>query len=215
MSYATMKSLLMAAYDVKGYQINGPTWMSAKRYDIIAKVAAGTTKEQVKVMWQNLLTERFGMVLHHESKEFRVEELVVAKGGPKIKETAGEIAAMQTVGPPKMKNGELISPGMISTILPGPSPKAHTVARAQSLAPLAVMLTNQLGRPVLDKTGLTGSYDYTVDFSLRSSLPPPVSPPGPEPPRRQRSGTRYNLSLGAPAWPASGGNQGDVGRIGD
>jgi uncharacterized protein (TIGR03435 family) len=173
-SYATMKNLLMTAYDVKAYQINGPLWMSTERYDVIAKVAAGTTKEQVRVMWQNLLAERFGVVLHHESKDFRVEELVVAKGGPKFKETAVDVTGdIGAPGPPTVKNGELLSAGMVSTISLGSTPKAHTVARAQPIAPLAVMLTNQLGRPVLDKTGLTGRYDYTVEFSLRSSLPPP------------------------------------------
>jgi len=50
--------------------------MAAERYNVIAKVPEGATKEQVNVMWQNLLAERFGVVLHHESKEFQVEELV-------------------------------------------------------------------------------------------------------------------------------------------
>jgi uncharacterized protein (TIGR03435 family) len=178
-SYATMKNLLMTAYDVKVYQINGPQWMSAERYDVIAKVAAGATKEQVRVMWQNLLAERFGVVLHHESKDFKVEELVVAKGGPKFKETTMDVTGdIGAAGPPTMKNGELLSAGMVSTISPGSTPKARTVARAQPIAPLAVMLTNQLDCPVLDKTGLTGRYDYTLEFSLRSSLPPPS--PGPE-----------------------------------
>jgi uncharacterized protein (TIGR03435 family) len=51
-------------------------------------------------MWQNLLLERFGLRLHHESKEFKVEELVVAKGGPKLKETAQDPTAPLPPGPP-------------------------------------------------------------------------------------------------------------------
>ena len=84
---AALRNILMTAYDVQTYQITAPDWMNTERYDIVAKVPAGATKAQVNVMWQNLLKERFGMVLHHESKEFQVDELTVAKGGSKLKET--------------------------------------------------------------------------------------------------------------------------------
>ena len=77
-SYATLSNLLITAYDVKAYQISGPEWLAIQRYDGIVKVPAGATKEQVRMMWQNLLTERFGVALHRESREFRVEELVIA-----------------------------------------------------------------------------------------------------------------------------------------
>jgi uncharacterized protein (TIGR03435 family) len=175
-----MKNLLTAAYDVKPYQISGPAWMGTERYDVIAKLPAGATKEQLAVMWRNLLAERFGVVLHHESREFQVEELVVAKGGPKLKDTVEDLAAPPQPGPPKMKNGDLLSPGFVSMIFPGPPPKAHSVARAQPISQLTAMLTNQLNRPVLDKTGLTGRYDFVIDYGLRgSSLPP--RPPEPEP----------------------------------
>src|SRR5690349_16195968 len=63
-SYATLRNLLMKAYDVKSYQISGPEWLATQRYDIIAKVPAGTTNEQAMIMWQNLLTQRFGVALH-------------------------------------------------------------------------------------------------------------------------------------------------------
>ena len=65
-----MKDLLMTAYDVKAYQVNSPDWFDTERYDVAAKVPAGTTREQVHVMWQNLLADRFGLTLHHEPREF-------------------------------------------------------------------------------------------------------------------------------------------------
>jgi uncharacterized protein (TIGR03435 family) len=77
----------MTAYDVQTFQINAPDWLSTARYDIVANIPLGATKEQVKLMWQSLLKERFGLMLHHESKEFQVDELTVAQGGPKLKET--------------------------------------------------------------------------------------------------------------------------------
>jgi uncharacterized protein (TIGR03435 family) len=182
-SYAPLKSMLMTAYDVKPYQISGPAWMAAERYDVIVKVPRGATKEQVTIMWQNLLAERFGMVVHHESREFQVEELVVAKGGSKLKETAEDLTVPLPEGPPKLKNGELVSPGVVSMLFSGPSPRAHTMARAQPISQLAVMLSNQLNRPVLDKTGLTGRYDFALDYNIGGAQapPPPAGLPGPGP----------------------------------
>src|SRR5580704_13394802 len=66
---ATLKGVLTIAYDVKDYQISGPGWLDTERYDILVKVPAGATKEQVYVMWQSLLAERFGLMLHHAPKE--------------------------------------------------------------------------------------------------------------------------------------------------
>ena len=53
--------------------------MDTERYDIVVKVPAGTTKEQINLMWQNLLAERFGVKIHHDPKEFQVEDLVIAR----------------------------------------------------------------------------------------------------------------------------------------
>jgi len=172
-SYATLKSLLMTAYDMKAYQVSGPAWLDTQRYDIVAKIPASATKEQVNVMWQNLLTERFGVALHHEYTEFQVEELVVAKSGPKLKEAAQDPDAPPATGPPQLKDGELLGPGFVTTIVPGANGiKAHTVAKAQPLAKLTEMLGNTIHRPVLDKTALTGKYDFKIDFTLdQTGLP--------------------------------------------
>jgi uncharacterized protein (TIGR03435 family) len=182
-SYPTLKTLLMTAYDVKNYQINGPAWLDTERYDIVAKVPAGATKEQVNIMWQNLLAERFGVKLHHEPKEFQVEELVVARDGPKLKETTWDSATPLPPGPPRRNtNGELTSPGAVMTIFPGPSAKAHMVVKAQPMAKLTDMLANDHRRPVLDRTGLTGLYDFILDYTIDLSGFP-LPPGAPEPPR--------------------------------
>jgi uncharacterized protein (TIGR03435 family) len=184
---ATLKVLLTIAYDVKNYQVNGPGWLDSERYDVIAKVPEGATKEQVAVMWQNLLKERFGVVVHHESKEFQVQELVVAKGGPKLKETTLDPNAQQPPSPtgppapPKLdRNGapEMSGPGLMMMIQMGPAgPMGHMVGRAQSISGLATVLGNQLNQPVVDKTGLTGKYDFNLEYMPdMSRMPPP--PPG-------------------------------------
>jgi uncharacterized protein (TIGR03435 family) len=182
-TYATLRNLIMTAYDVENYQVSGPDWLATERYDINANVPAGATPAQVKVMWQNLLTERFGVALHHESKEFRVEELVVGRNGHKLNESAEDRISALQAGRPVFKNGELASPGLVTSIVTGPhGPSAHTVAKAQPISKLTTMLTNQMHRPVLDTTGLTGLYDFTLDFTPDLAgvpLPPSAAPTQP------------------------------------
>jgi uncharacterized protein (TIGR03435 family) len=171
---ATLKTLLTAAYNVKPYQVTGPAWLDTERFDILAKVPAGATQDQVNVMWQNLLKDRFGVAVHHESKEFQVEEMTVAKGGLKLKETTIDPNAPPPApptgppGPPKLdKNGfpDLQAPGVIMMITAGPNgPTGHMAGKAQTMAQLATMLGNQLNRPVVDKTGLTGKYDFMIEY---------------------------------------------------
>jgi uncharacterized protein (TIGR03435 family) len=126
-----------------------------------------------------------------------VEELAIAKGGPKLKESTVDPAAELLPGPPQRdKNGDLIGPGMVTMVLVGPNgPSAHAVAKAQSLSRLTEMLTNQMHRPVLDKTGLAGKYDFSLEFTPdMSRVPPP-------PPEEQRLGPlppAENVNAGAP-----------------
>jgi uncharacterized protein (TIGR03435 family) len=176
-TYARMKDLLMTAFDAKNYQIIAPAWIGDERFDVVVKVPEGANKEQVRSMWRNLLAERFSLTLHHESREFQVDELTIAKGGPKMKETSDDPAVPPPPGPPQLKDGALLTPGMVSTIFPSPTLRAHTVARAQPISQLAAMLSNNLNRPVLDKTGLTGRYDFTLDYNLNelgAATPPPA-----------------------------------------
>ena len=180
----------MIAYDVKDYQISGgPKWLNSERYDIIAKVPAGTTQKQVNMMWQDLLAERFGVMLHHESNEFQVEELVIAKGGHKLKNTPEDPASLPDPGPPKFdKNDELAGPGYVTTFKA--SGEAHTVAKAQPLSKLTSMLGNVLLRPVIDKTGLTGNYDFSIDFRMDlRGLGLPPGPGGPDASAASEPGT--------------------------
>jgi len=89
-SNVSLKGILTTAYGVKGYQINGPKWLDSERFDIVAKIPKGATKEQFQLMLQNLLAERFKLTLHHETKELPMYALVVGKGGPKLKESVDD-----------------------------------------------------------------------------------------------------------------------------
>jgi uncharacterized protein (TIGR03435 family) len=181
---AALIGILQTAYDVQIFQVTAPDWMNTERYDIVAKVPAGATKAQVNVMWQNLLKERFGMVLHHESKDFQVDELTIAKGGSKLKETSDPNIEPFTpaAGPPRIdKNGvrEMNGSGAIVSIFPGPNgATARMDARGLPSSEIAIRLAASLRRPVIDKTGLTGKYDFVLEFTPDlSGIPLPAGFP--------------------------------------
>lgn len=193
-----LRFLITNAYDVKPYQVIGPAWLDTERFDVTAKVPSGTTKEQARVMIQNLLADRFGLKLHHDTKDSQVYELVVDKGGPKLKLSDVQddpppakpdpAAPPPPPGPPKLgKDGfpQLDRPGLFTMMNISPSgPRARLMAKAQTMAQLATPLGNQVNRPVVDKTGLTGKYDFTLEFSFEPGgggpmgLPMPPLPPG-------------------------------------
>ncbi len=128
------------------------------------------------------------MVLHHESKELPVDELTVAKSGSKLKETSDPNIEPFTpdAGPPKFdKNGlpEMNGSGAIVTIaLNANTPTARMVVKGLPISEVASRLAGLLRRPVIDKTGLTGRYDFTLEFTPDLTgfpiLPPPPGAPG-------------------------------------
>lgn len=180
-AHSTMQQLIVAAYGVGRDQISGPDWVSeqgltAARYDISAKVPAGTTKAQLAQMLQNLLTERFQLTLHRVAKEFSGYALVVAKGGSKLKESAGPITDAEKTKPGA---GGLVSTGLLKDGFPplfpgmhmgGAPPLADGMVRLRfrdyPLSDLAQQLSAAVGTRVADKTGMKGNYDFTLMFEI-------------------------------------------------
>jgi uncharacterized protein (TIGR03435 family) len=159
---ATLRDVLYYAYGLRdGEQISGPEWLSTEPYDIAAKIPPGATKAQFEIMLQGLLVERFKVALHHVTKDFPVYFLVVAKNGPKLHEPNSE---PDREGFPHLPSGR---PGM-SVNFSGA--RAALTAREQPLSQLAGMLRSSAGRQILDKAGLTGKYDFTLEFSVRESV---------------------------------------------
>src|SRR5579863_4869306 len=101
--YTTLKMLVMQAYHVKSQEVFGPAWLEEAHFNVSAKVPAGATREQVSMMFRNLLAERFQMVLHKEKRLLPVYALAVAKGGLKIKESGppGPPEEAPPAGPPR------------------------------------------------------------------------------------------------------------------
>jgi uncharacterized protein (TIGR03435 family) len=193
----SLKDLIQTAWDVKGYQVTGPAWLESVRFDIAAKLAAGTTKEQYRLMWQNLLAERFKLVLHHSTKESSIYALVVAKGGPKLKESAAvDPNAPATDGPPSPNRETIGKDGMPvpnvrrggTAMMMAPGGRLRMVANGVTIPKFIDSLAGQLDRPVVDMTSLTGTYDITLEFAQDPAImqsrmaamgvaPPPGPPP--------------------------------------
>ncbi len=166
----TLASVLQRAYDVQGYQVAGPDWLSTKRYDIAATLAEGSGKEQFQAMLQSLVADRFGLALHHETRQLRGFELLAGKSGPKWKPAApSEPPPAELTAPPKT-DGEgfpvFRGPGLV--LMEGVRGRAVVVflrAQAQPVAKLVELLTREFRLPILDKTGLAGTFDFTLEFA--------------------------------------------------
>ena len=172
----TVKQVLAYGYDVRDFQISGgPAWINSDRYDIQARpehtatTAAPddyrqmtdeqrkTLDQQMRERVRTLLADRFELAVHHDTKEAPVYVLMVAKGGPKLKENTEPRGGRQGMG---------MRPG------------GQLTATAAPLPMLANLLSNLMGRPVLDKTGLTAKYDFELHWTPDSgkSLVPPGAP---------------------------------------
>lgn len=141
-SYAntTLLNVLARAYLVRGYQIDGPSWIRTERYDILAKAPDNTPKEQIPVMLEALLKERFQLKLHRERREMQVYALIAGKGPAKFQKSEGDVGYDMNDGRRVLKN--------------------HTMAQ------LADFLSPMSQRPVFDRTGLSGTYNFPLEMSM-------------------------------------------------
>ena len=94
----TLSTLIQMAYEVPANRISGPDWLTTVEYDVVAKVPAGSKDDQFRAMWQALVTERFGLHVHREPKEFAVYELMIGKDGAKLQETRFDTTNIYEVG---------------------------------------------------------------------------------------------------------------------
>jgi len=173
----TLMSVLLRAYDVKPYQATGPDWLSSERYDITATIPPGATKEQFDLMLQRLLAERFHLALHHETKELQGYELIRGRTA-KLKPSDEVGPDVQPTEAPKTDaNGfpQLLAPGLVMLEgVRGTTVVSFLTARAQPLSALVEMLSKEFRLPVTDRTGLTGKFDFTLEFAPQApaALPP-------------------------------------------
>jgi uncharacterized protein (TIGR03435 family) len=152
----SLKMLLQYIYDLNEDSIVGiPSQLDSKRFDIDAKIVEPNldalkkqSPEQNRLMLLPLLTERFQLKTHMETRSGPVYELVVAKGGPKLKPATDEAS----------RTG-------VSTSMNWIGNGWKLTANSQPTAALAKILTGQIHRTVIDKTELTGNYDLTLQWT--------------------------------------------------
>jgi uncharacterized protein (TIGR03435 family) len=155
--YINMKYLLVAAYDVKVFQVAGPAWLDTERFEIDATMAPETTPEQFRMMLQNLLAERFKMVVHRESKYLPTYELVVARNGPRFKESV------------PLRNNDARRPPGLPIAVSMTNGRAGMDGQFNTMSELAELLTTFMDRPVFDRTGLNAKYDFTLTYAPEGS----------------------------------------------
>jgi uncharacterized protein (TIGR03435 family) len=159
-----LQLLIARAYEIQLTQVaGGPAWVDADRFDIEAVVASTVPGldgyRQTLSMLQSLLEERFKLAVHWETRQEPIYELVLARGGSRLKEaTPGGAPPRQQMG-----RGQLMV----------------TATPMSQLTPLLALLAK---RQVVDKTGLTGVYDFTLTYALEApgpDAPAPVDPNAP------------------------------------
>ena len=172
-SNCNLAFLITKAFALERYQFPGQSSLPDTAFDVSARVPEGTTPEQFAVMFQNLLKDRFGLSYHYDQKQMQGYELVIAKNGPKLKESKESAKPPETgAGGPhedgaardwhSAGNGahELTRPGLM--VFNG---QAKYRGDRQTTGDLAQFIANQLARPVDDHTGLQGRYDISLSWS--------------------------------------------------
>jgi uncharacterized protein (TIGR03435 family) len=138
-----LRLIVAVAFGADQRYVEGPEWLDSTSYSIDAKVEGDQmlTYDQIKPLVQNLLAQRFGLKVHHESKLSAGFELVIAKGGPKLQPAKGDGKPWGQILPNRIDDW------------------------SDSTRGLASMLSRPVGQPVVDKTGITGSYDIHLTYA--------------------------------------------------
>jgi uncharacterized protein (TIGR03435 family) len=191
-NYMSLKELIANAYKVKPYQITGPDWLNVQRFNIVATLPNGASKDDAPKMLQALLEERFKLKVHRDTQEHPVLGLVVAKGGPKLKESPGDAPPIDPDAP--LKPGEMkvdgpegpirvmrnkdgsttVNMGAKGIITQRMDMQAKTMNLESSKLTMdgfAEQLTSVMqmgggGRQVVNMTDLKGDYQVAVEISL-------------------------------------------------
>lgn len=149
-TFGSLPMFVMAAYNLRLHQVSGaPEWNDREGnplvFDIQAKAEGGLTLDQARQMMQTLLADRFQLKVHQETREVPVYELTVDKTRPRLKETAPGTESKAT---------SVLSRGVWKITYTN-----------LSMGDLATRIASNFDQPLLDKTGLQGSYDFTLEYT--------------------------------------------------
>lgn len=149
MTNVTLKQCILMAYHISGYQLSGgPRWLDTARYDISARMDAAAeqlsgpaARARLETMLQNLLADRFKLIVRRESKQARGYVLMVGKNGPKLKQVQADDRTSTS------------------------TERGKITARRISMSEFATLLSRLLDRPVRDMTGLESVFELTLEWT--------------------------------------------------
>lgn len=163
----SLKNLIAMAYRVQWNMVSGPDWMSSARFDISAKLPDGATTDQIPEMLQSLLAARFGLKIHHETKDAPAYALTVGKSPLKLTESPADAGSPAPTGSVNVAASGSVA-GVSIDLGHGSS---YTFANDQfqfhrfDMDQLVRQLALYTDRPVVNMTGLTGNYDFTLNVT--------------------------------------------------
>jgi uncharacterized protein (TIGR03435 family) len=155
LSNVPLRQIIVRAFEVRDYQVSGPEWLRSERYDIVAKAPFGSPPEQLPAMLRTLLAERFKLETHREKRDLPVYGLVPMKSGFKLKPVTE-----------KENNGTT-------------SNDSHFKGTGVTLSRFAEWLSLRMDRPVLDMTGIEGTFSFELNFTRDETRLPTDAPPVP------------------------------------
>jgi uncharacterized protein (TIGR03435 family) len=196
-----LRFLIQQAYRVSAYQLlGGPAWLASERFDIIAKPPDGSRPDQTMLMLRGLLAERFNLKVHEETRETQIYALVLAHSdgslGPKLSKSTDDCekiladrrAAARAGGPgpipftpPGPNETPVCTISMRPTPVPNGAPLLTFKGGGQPMQTLVSQISSFLNKRVVDRTGLTGLYDFELQFSMRAQMPLTTQLPGAPP----------------------------------
>jgi uncharacterized protein (TIGR03435 family) len=189
----TLKSMIQMAFRLQEFQVvGGPSWLDSERYDILAKSPAGASPGDLGLRMQSLLIDRLQLKFRRESREAPIYALVATRDdrrlGPQLRTSMSDCTpaglararagAPPTTGPAPGAGGRQQLPMQMPVMPPLGETRPCTLMRSggrlsgggQTMAQLATTLQGSTGRVVVDRTGLTGSYDFDLEFTPDPSL---------------------------------------------
>ena len=159
----TIEFLIEWAYKIQPSQLAPvPSWMHTDRYDIVAKAEGNPTDGEMRIFVQQMLADRFKLKIHHEPKKMTVYVISKGKGEP-------HLSPAKEGEPRSMRMGAVA--GQDKKVM-----SYHVIAAGFSMQQLTETLGWQLGRVLVNETGLDGDFDFTMDFTPDPESGNPLDP---------------------------------------
>jgi uncharacterized protein (TIGR03435 family) len=178
----TLRDIIRNAYGLQRYQIvGGPDWQAQDRFDITARAPEGSTQPQMLAMVQTLLADRFKLRVHRETRDLPVYALVLARSdrrlGPKMQPASVDCAALAAARS-RGENPPIPQPIGERPVCGAQANPGRLMAGGYAIPDFARNLSGFAGRPIIDRTGLSGTYDFELLWTPDEPPPTGVTLPG-------------------------------------